>query len=157
MLKEDGSGWKFFVGYMFNEYVGLQLAFVDLGDLESEFTASVPPDEIDALLESGARLLPGRGRGMSVDVVFEYPASEKFAVYMTLGMFYSEPEAEQTVAQGGTGQFKRKDNEQDVAASIGLKFKFGNKYDLRIAYERYDIDGVSTDFPTATIGYRFGK
>ena len=26
-----------------------------------------------------------------------------------------------------------------------------------IAYERYDIDGVSTDFPTATFGYRFGQ
>jgi opacity protein-like surface antigen len=156
-LKEDGSGWKFFAGYMFNEYIGLQLSFVDLGDLESEFTASVPPDQIDALLETGARLLPGRGRGMVADVVFEYPASEKFTLYATLGMFYAEPAAKQTVVEGGTGQFKRKDDEQDLAASVGMKFAVGKNFDIRIAYERYDIDGVSTDFPTATFGYRFGQ
>ena len=116
----------------------------------------MPPNEIDALLEEGARLLPGRGRGALVDVIFQYPATEKIALFATFGMFYAEPESKQTVVVGGSGFFERKDDEADIAASIGVKFDLGKNFDVRIAFERYDIDGIATDFTTASFGYHFG-
>lgn len=155
-LDDSATGWKVFAGFMFNDYVGVQGSYVDLGELKSQFTASVPPDQIDALLDTAAALLPGRGEGFLADVVLQYPFSEKVAAYSTLGFFFVGPESTQTVLSGGNGTSIRTDNDSDFAYSIGLKFGLSESFDVRVAYERYDIDGNSTDFPMAAFVYRFG-
>ncbi len=155
-LDDSASGWKLFAGYMFNEYVGVQGSYVDLGELKTEFTASVPPDQIDDLLATGTGLLPGRGEGFLLDVVLQYPMSERVSVYGTVGWFVAEPESEQTVISGGTGTAVRSDDENDIAASIGLKFAASDSVDIMVGYERYYIDSDSTDFPMAAIVFRFG-
>jgi opacity protein-like surface antigen len=156
-LDDDSSGWKATIGYMINDHVGIQASYVDLGRLNSEFTASVPPDEIAALLEEGTRLLPGRGRGFLADVLLQFPFSDRVAIYGTLGVFVSEPESEQTVVSGGTGTAKRTDEDTDFAGSIGLSFAVSDRVTIKVAYERYEIDGHSTDFPMAAVAFGFGK
>jgi uncharacterized repeat protein (TIGR01451 family) len=155
-LDDSASGWKATVGYMFNEYVGVQGSYVDLGELDSQFTASVPPDQIDALLEAGTMLLPGRGEGFLADLLLQYPFSERVSGYITLGVFFAEPDSTQTVISGGTGTSMRSDDDNDFAGSVGIKFQAGDRFDIKIGFERYDIDGNSTDFPMAAIVYRFG-
>lgn len=150
-------GWKAFVGYAFDQHIGVQLSYVDLRSLESEFTASVPPNEIDPLLETAAELLPGRGRGLLADLVLQYPFSDSWALYVTLGAFFAEPETQQTVVSGGEGQAKRKDDENDFAASIGFKFQLNRNFGMQLGFERYEIDGIKIDFPMAGVSYRFGN
>jgi opacity protein-like surface antigen len=154
-LDDSATGWKLSVGYMFNEYFGLQGSYVDLGDLETEFTASVPPDQVDDLLLRGTGLLPGRGEGFLLDVLLQYPFSERVAVYGTVGWFIAQPESEQTVISGGTGTALRSDREDDVAGSIGLKISVSDSVDMKLGYERYYIDGDSTDFPMLAVEFRF--
>lgn len=82
--------------------------------------------------------------------------SERVSVYGTVGWFVAEPESEQTVISGGTGTAVRSDDENDIAASIGLKFAASDSVDIMVGYERYYIDSDSTDFPMAAIVFRFG-
>jgi hypothetical protein len=154
-LDDSATGWKLSVGYMFNEYVGVQGSYVDLGDLETEFTASVPPDQVDALLARGTALFPGRGEGFLLDVLVQYAFSERVSVYGTVGWFVAEPESEQTVISGGTGTAVRSDDENDVAGSIGLKISVSDSVDIKLGYERYYIDSDSTDFPMLAVEFRF--
>ena len=156
-LDDKDSGWKGTVGFMFNKHVGIQASYVDLGKLESVFSASVPPDEIDALLETSAAFLPGRGRGFLTDIVIQVPVSERFAFYATLGLFWAEPETSQTVILGGSGTALRTDSDQDFAGSIGVRFQASDRLAVKLGYEQYDIDRRKTDFPTASLTYRFGS
>jgi opacity protein-like surface antigen len=117
----------------------------------------VPPDQIDALLETGAALLPGRGRGFLTDLVVQIPVSERFALYATLGLFWAEPEVSQTVIVGGSGTATRQTDTKDFAGSIGVRYKASDKFSLKLGYEQYDIDHQKTDFPTVSLTYRFGS
>jgi uncharacterized repeat protein (TIGR01451 family) len=156
-LDDSATGVKIFVGYMFNEYVGVQGSYVDLGQLESEFTASVPPDQIDALLATSADLLPGRGKGWLADLVLKYPFSDRVSIYGTLGIFFSEPETKQTVVVGGSGTAFQSSSDNDFGGSIGLMFSISDRSSLRVGFEQYKIDGISTDFPMAAFSYAFGS
>lgn len=153
---DDSMGWKVTAGYMFNENVGVQASYVDLGELDVQYTASIPPDEIESLLAAGASILPGRGRGFLMDLILQYPFSERVAGYATVGAFFAEPESSQTVISGGSGSVLRTDDDTDFAGSIGLSFSVGERSALRIAYEHYEIDGEGIDFPTASFSYGFG-
>jgi len=155
-LDDSATGFKVFAGYMFNEYVGVQGSYVDLGQLDSEFTASVPPNQIDELLATGADLLPGRGKGWLADLVLQYPLSDSISIYGTAGVFFSEPATTQTVVVGGTGTASQISDENDFAGSIGLLFSLSDRSSIKVGYERYEIDGNSTDFPMAAFSYRFG-
>ena len=155
-LGDDSYGWKIFVGYMFNDYIGLQASVLDLGGLESHLTAAVPPDQIDDLLRISTNLLPGRGRGFLADVVLQYPISDRFAIYGTLGMFLAEPSTKQTVVAGGTGSASRSEGDDDFSASIGVSYAVGKRATVKLAWERYDIDGLKTDFPMVAVQFVFG-
>ncbi len=156
-VDDNSTGWKVFAGYMFNEYVGVQGSYVDLGELESEFTASVPPDEIDALLATGAELLPGRGEGFLADLLLQYPVSERVSLYLTLGIFFADPDVSQTVVSGGTGTATRSDDDNDFAGSIGVKYSASDSFDLKVGYESYEIDGDSIDVGAVALVYKFGE
>ena len=156
MLDDSETGFKLTFGYMFNKNVGTQISYVDLGELKSEFTASVPPDEIDALLDTAASLLPGRGDGLLADLVLRHPLSERTSLYATLGIFFAGPKSEQTVVVGGTGTSIRVDSDNKFAGSLGVSFAATDALSVKLAWERYDIDGNSTDFPMAALSYRFG-
>jgi hypothetical protein len=155
-IDEDSFGWKIYAGYMFNQYIGAQLGWLDLGKLESQFTASVAPNQIDDLLRASTNLLPGRGKGVTADVVLQYPFSERFAIYGTLGMFFAAPETTQEVQGSGVGSASRSESDKDFAASIGVSMAFGSMAIVKLGYERYDIDGLETDFPMAAIQFGFG-
>jgi len=156
-LDDSATGFKVFAGYMFNEYVGLQGSYIDLGQLDSELTAAVRPDEVDALLAVSADLLPGRGRGWLADLVLQYPFSDRFWVYGTVGVFFAEPSTTQTIIVGGTGSATQSGNDNDIAASIGLKFSLSDTSSIKVGYERYEIDGNTTDFPMVAFTYAFGS
>jgi opacity protein-like surface antigen len=155
-LDDKDSGYKVTVGFSFNKHISVQGSYVDLGKLETVFSTSVQPDDIDAMLEAGASLLPGRGRGFLTDLVIQLPVSERFALYATLGLFWAEPETSQTVIYGGSGTASRSDTDQDFAGSIGVRFKASDRLSLKLGYEQYNIDRQKTDFPTASLTYRFG-
>jgi len=156
-LDDKDSGWKATVGFTFNKHIGVQASYVDLGKLESVFSASVPPDEIDALLEASAAFLPGRGRGFLTDLVIEIPVNERFAFYATLGIFWAEPETSQTVIVGGSGTAMRSDSDTDFAGSLGVRIKATDRMAIKLGYEQYDIDRRKTNFPSASLTYRFGS
>ncbi|NOX68287.1 MAG: outer membrane beta-barrel protein [Gammaproteobacteria bacterium] len=155
-LGDDSYGWKIFAGYMFNDYVGVQASMLDLGGLQSQLTASVPPNQIDDLLRVSTNLLPGRGKGFLADIVLQYPISNRFAVYGTLGMFLAEPSTRQTVVAGGTGSASRSEGDDDFSASIGVSYAAGKRATVKLAWERYDIDGLKTDFPMVAVQFVFG-
>jgi len=155
-LSDSGSGWKLTAGYMVNKYIGVQASYVDLGELSTRYTASVPPDQVDAMLQLGTSLLPGRGRGFLTDLVLQYPFSDRFAAYATLGVFFVEPESKQTVQTGATGTAFRTENDSEFAASIGVSIAVGDRFSIRVGYEQYDIDGESVDFPMAAFHVGFG-
>ncbi len=156
-LEDNETGWKVTVGYMFSENIGIQGSYVDLGQIDVEYTAAIRPDEIANLLDAGARELPGRGEGFLWDFIARFPLSDRVEIFGTIGMFMADPKSTQEVISGATGSAERQGVENDLAASLGIGIKAGERMTIRVAYERYDVDDNATDFPTATLVYRFGN
>jgi opacity protein-like surface antigen len=71
-------------------------------------------------------------------------------------MFFAEPKTTQKVIVGAEGESRRKGDDDDLAASIGVAFTATDSLTIRVGYERYDIDGNSTDFPSVSAFWAFG-
>jgi len=89
--------------------------------------------------------------------VIEIPVNERFAFYATLGIFWAEPETRQTVIVGGSGTAMRSDSDTDFAGSLGVRIKATDRMAIKLGYEQYDIDRRKTNFPSASLTYRFGS
>lgn len=69
-FEADDTAFKIFGGYMFNEYVGIEAGYLDLGDLED--SASIPYYGFDGG-ESGETEMKAQITGWTVQVVGQYP------------------------------------------------------------------------------------
>jgi len=153
---DNDNAYKVYVGYLFNPYVGIEAAYVNLGQLESSFSASIQPDQTDELLAAADDVQPGLGEGWSLSGLLQYPFGEHFAVYGTAGAFYAEPESKAKFITGGTGTSSSDDSETKFTWGLGAKVMFGDgRWAIRGAFERYDV-GEDVDFVNVSIEYKFG-
>ena len=132
----DGSdtGFKIFGGYQFNQYFGLDLAWVDLGKAgySGRFgAANVTGGTVDA-------------SGLNFSAVGTLPLGSNFALFGKIGFFAWESKASDVT--GGL-PFSGTEDGTDVSYGIGASFNFTKNLSMRAEWERFkavgDIDLLS--------------
>jgi OOP family OmpA-OmpF porin len=128
---------KIFGGYMFNEYFGLDAAFVDGGDQTENFGPFSMTADLSAL---------------SISLLGNLPIGNHFAVFGKVGATSTQGDVE---ARGSGFFFSEETNEDNVSYGFGAALRFGIPFEIRAEYEAVDIDGG--DFNYWTVGglYRF--
>ena len=162
--------WKLYAGYQFNDYLGIEALYADLGSFErsARLRGAV------ALLAPARLVEETEVEGYGLSLVASYPFSSAFSVFAKAGAFSWETDtsgdlAIQTgtvcfiicVPVGSEGTYSIDESGTDPVYGLGLSFSGGN-LGLRLEWERFTGLGhgfdSETDMDLVTVGveYRFG-
>ena len=127
-VDKSSSGYKLFVGYEFNQYFGLEGAYVDLG--KATYSGSY----------YGVPVTGGKVEvwGLNLSAVGTYPLNSTFAVFGKVGLFAWEAKSKDTT--GGIG-FSDNLNGADFSLGAGLGVRFTKNLSARIEWERFGLGG----------------
>jgi OOP family OmpA-OmpF porin len=137
---EDDTAYKVFGGYRFNRFLSFEADYINLGK------------------PSGA-VVPGFNLDQSVDgfapyVIGTIPIGPWFEVYGRLGYYFYDANQRQRSEANGDLQFD--EESQDLVWGGGIGANIGEKLNLRLEYERYDLKRLDdADSLWLTAAWRF--
>jgi opacity protein-like surface antigen len=132
------------VGYTFNRYLSLELAYADLGELTSTQVTTFQPTDPTLLISPLAIRSTQElsAETLSVSVLGSFPVSERWSLFARAGYGYSESDVEFRTGftgqgvQGGTARFDQDFDSEDYVLGAGVGFKLSTRWTLRADYER---------------------
>ena len=136
-FKGSDTAFKLSAGYAFNEYFGLELAYVDAGTQKD----NIGPVEIE-----------NESSGVIASALLRAPLGEKFALFGKLGYAFYEADA---TAREGSLVARASDDDEDLAYGLGLEFAVWRGLRLRAEYERIDVPEGNFDIASAGALYKF--
>jgi OOP family OmpA-OmpF porin len=139
---EQHTGWKVFGGYQFNNYIGVEASYVDLGKFQIGGTTSGVPFTAKA-----------DTNGFGLALVGTLPLNNKVAFFGKMGGFRSKSKA-----TGSVGNIKIADSGHDNGSLVGagVRYNFTPQFALRVEAERFGLgDGDSAMFYSLGAQYRF--
>lgn len=136
------TGYKVFGGYQFNQYFGLELAYVDLGKVSYSGTFLGVPVTGGTVKVSG----------FNFSAVGTYPLNPSFALFGKLGVFASEEKASDVT--GGV-PFSDKVRETDLSVGLGVSYNFTKNVSARAEWERFKLHNSDADLLSIGIVYKF--
>ncbi len=153
--KSTSTGAKLSGGYQFNENVGLEASYVNLG----KFTMSS-----SGTFGGGAPFTAsGRDKvsGFSVDIVRTWPITPKFGALGRVGVFRWTLDDSTSAFLGGPIEMSNKPSGNSLDFGIGVKYDLGGNIGVRAELQRFQSIGNSTtgkadvDSISASVVYRF--
>lgn len=151
-VDDDDAGWKVFGGYQFNNFLALEGAYVDLGEMTTKFQSTT--SDLTGLLNDTADVHPFFADGWALSVVGMVQPSPNWDVMGKIGAFIWESDVD--IKEVASGQkVSISDSGTDLMWGVGARFKPHPNWGGRLEWERYDIDGDWADFISVGIEYRF--
>jgi OOP family OmpA-OmpF porin len=119
---EDEAAKKAFAVFKLNEYIGIEVAYIDFDESRSESLS------FDV-------------KGKALDLIFELPISEVFSVYAKGGKIWWDADTDIDTVDFITS---RDHDGDETFWGVGTKFRLAEQLDLRVEYERFNFD-ISRD------------
>jgi opacity protein-like surface antigen len=136
----DDTAYKFFAGYRINRVIGVELAYINLGEPSG---AVVPGRNVDASVD-----------GFAPYVVATIPLGPYFELYGRLGYFFYDATVGVEDGVGGRAEFD--EESEDLVYGAGIGTNIGEKLNVRFEYEKFDFEGLDdTDALWLTAAWRF--
>ena len=136
------TGWKIFGGYMFNRNFGLEVAYVNLGEVSYSGTFGGFP-------VTGGKV---EVSGFNVAALGSLPINEQLSVFGKLGLFMWEAEASDTT--GGV-PFSDKIDGTDLAFGVGVGYNFTRNFAVRAEWEMFQTDDADATMLSVGAVFRF--
>ena len=137
---EDDTAYKFFGGYRLNRFVAFELDYINLGEPSG---GTVPGFNVDASVD-----------GFAPYVVGTLPLGPYFELYGRLGYYFYDANVGVTDALDNRVEFD--EESEDLVWGGGIGANLGEKVNLRLEYERFDLQGVDdADALWLTAAWRF--
>jgi len=151
-VDDEDVGWKIFGGYQFNNFFALEGAYVDLGEIETEFQSST--SDLTQLLNDTAEVHPFLAEGWVLSIVGMVQPNPNWDLMAKIGAFIWEADVD--VWEVASGQkVTLSDDGTDLMYGVGARFKPHPHWGGRAEWERYDIDGDWADFFSLGVEYDF--
>jgi OOP family OmpA-OmpF porin len=120
----DDTAWKAFGGWHLNQWLALEVAYVNLGNPEDE----IAPDTF-ARVETD---------GFAPYIVGRLPLGI-FEAFAKAGYYFHDTNVRVT---SPLGVARASDSGEDFTWSTGLGLNLADRFNLRLEYEQFDFDGV---------------
>lgn len=169
-LTDDAdSAYKLFAGYRFLPWLGVELAWQDLGEATSNYVlrSQVPLTNATATVDGKYQL-----DGASLSVFGEWAFTPNFSGLIRVGAFRAGLEYSENGIDGrGTPYtFRHKNNSTQTTVGLGLNWRMTPAWDLRLDVDRYFDIGERfslnetgngrfdhVDMVSLNLAYRFGR
>lgn len=136
------TAFKVFGGYMFNQYFGVEGAYVNLGEVSYSGTFSGLP-------VTGGKV---ELMGFNIAALGSYPVTPEFSVFGKIGLFVWEAKASDTTAGA---PFSAKNDGNDVSFGLGVGYNFTRNLGVRAEWERFKLDDADADLLSIGIVWKF--
>ena len=144
------SAWQLSLGYDFEPNWGVELGYVDLGQVDTAFSGTTV--DIKSFLTSVSEIHPQTAQGWRIGGAYRHPIAEKSWLLLRGGMLHWR--SDYTLS---TATVSRSVKASGDGASVGLGVEVEAMANTRVGvnYDRYDIDGESVSVYSAGVSYRF--
>lgn len=154
-VDDSSDAWKYYAGFRLNDWFAVEAGYVDLGEVVTEFSATIAPTQIDALLDDTFSVHPYQGDGWIVAGAGRWAlVPDEFFLVGRAGFFSWESKTRVRVAQGGTGSVAGDDSGTDAMYGVGVEWQFDEKWSLTADWERYQLNEW-LDVPSIGFKFRF--
>lgn len=168
MTDDTDESWKIFGGYRFLPWLGMEFAWVDLGEVGSNYVlhSQVPATNADANIFGHYGI-----SGPSASLFGELDFNDRISGILRVGLFNAQLDYEET-GTGADGLPHRFSNDSDntkLTYGLGLNVRVNDNWDVRLDWDRYtDVgrrfaltdDGNGRfdhiDLVSMNLAYRFG-
>ncbi len=133
-IEDNSTNWRIYAGYEFNEYIGIEGSYLDLGEI-SDNVLGVP--------------VKADADGWSLAAVGKIPLSEKWAVQAKAGLYFWDGQS--SVA----GVTENDPGDQNPFVGLGVAYKFNEKTQLDVGVDYYDMDDVQPLVASIGLSFRF--
>ena len=141
------TAWKIFGGYMFNRHFGLEVAYVDLGEVSYSGTFTDPDGTVPV---TGGKV---EVAGVNLSAIGAVPVTEQFSVFGKLGFLFWDAEANDTT----DGQpFSAQDDGADLSFGVGLGYNFTRNLGVRAEWEMFqNVSDADVSLVSVGLLWRF--
>ncbi len=140
---------QFSVGYQFHSWAGVQLGYLDLGDVTVDLQAQAA--DVDTLRRAFIRHYPATGDGWTLSYRYQYPITHALNVTADLGAFFWKRDID---VFGDTVPSASNDGVDPVAA-LGVNYEVADGFSIGGRLQRAYVDGDYAELWGAVIGWRF--
>jgi OOP family OmpA-OmpF porin len=163
---DSDSAWKIFGGYQFNQYLGAELTYIDLGENTAE-------SEAVGIFDIGFGGFPGgigvkftgETQALIVDAVGRYDFNSRFGIFGKAGAYHARSELKATVtfsdpSGSSSGSDSIDDNNVGIHFGVGAQFNFTENVAVRAEWERLsdvELEDAESDIDVMSISavYKF--
>lgn len=136
------TGWKIFGGYMFSRNLGLEVAYVNLGEVSYSGTFGGFP-------VTGGKV---EVTGFNVAALGHLPINEQFSLFGKIGLFTWDAEASDTTA--GV-PFSAAADGTDISFGLGVSYSFTRNFAVRAEWEMFQTDEADATLLSIGAVFRF--
>jgi hypothetical protein len=148
-LDDNDLGWRFFGGYRFDAPFSVELAWADLGVIDSEIDATF--SDVDQFIADVADIHPFSGEGVSLTGIWWPLDLGRFDVGLEAGLWWWQADVDVDAATGESVDI----DEDGVDFTFGLSalFELGDCWLLRADADRYRLD--DNDVNSFSLGLQY--
>ena len=151
--EDKASAFKLFGGYSFNEYIAVELSYIDMGEVDANSSSSgtffdAADNPVDGDLFATARASVD---AFTLDANLSYPVASFAALFVKAGVYAADAELESSAGGSITTESineSRTDSSTGLHFGIGANFWVTDAIGLRAEWERLDsveADGGESD------------
>jgi opacity protein-like surface antigen len=141
--EDKASAFKLFGGYSFNEYIAVELSYIDMGEVDANSSSSgtffdSADNPVDGDLFATARASVD---AFTLDANLSYPVASFAALFVKAGVYSADAELESSAGGSITTESineSRTDSSTGLHFGIGANFWVTDAIGLRAEWERLD-------------------
>lgn len=130
---DEDSGFKVYAGKGFTQNFGVEVGWVDLGEIKASGPGGTATLGVD---------------GFQVAALGMLPLNPRISLFGKVGVYLWDASA-----SGPGGSLS--DDGSDIMFGVGLNWNLARRLDLRVEWEQFDIDGDDVSLLSAGVAFRF--
>ena len=156
-IDDSDTGFGLAGGYQINDHFAMEFAYVDLGSVDYQATATVSDgvDERDADVGFG-----NSAHGPVISAIGILPIGERFSVFGRVGLSLMNAEGTARITlDGATQRVSQSSQKTDPMYGLGAEYSVSKNFAIRVSWDRYldigtkDVTG-DVDADLITLGVR---
>ena len=140
-VNSSGTAWKAYGGFALNKYFAFEVGYADLGKVVTQYSTTISPNDIDAILDDTYSVHPYQGDGWFGAVVLKWPVNpDVITLHTRIGAFSWKSDLDVRVISGGTGSVNGSTSGTDLMYGVGLEWHINPVWSLVAEWERYELN-----------------
>ena len=154
-VDDTDTAYKIYGGFTLTDNFAIEGGYIDLGEVTTQFGASIPPTQVNNLLNDTLAVHPYLGDGWFASAVFTWPVvPQQFSLNARAGIFAWEADIDVAVIQGATGSASDGESGTDAMYGVGVEWHINPQWSLTADWERYRLNDW-VDVPMIGVRFRF--